>query len=367
MNEKKEPPMAGNIEGKMLKGGNALSGKDNQKTTINQKFKKSGEIPVIPETIPLFKVQTANQFITQAATRPAAARLFGDFFREGELCILFADTNTGKSLLAVQIGESLARGGVIAPFQNEAEKHKVLYFDFELSDKQFQARYTDATTGELYSFSENFLRAEINPDSITDITEITETYLYQQFEQSIINSGAKIVIVDNLTYLKHETEKSRNALPLMKMLKLLKIKHNITILTVAHTPKRDATKPITRNDLGGSKMLINFADSAFCVGESSKDTAIRYLKQIKARDSEIVYHSDNVGTFQIQKPDRFLHFDFMGFSTEAEHLKIVSDPDKQELKDRARELYEGGMSYRKIAVELLISHSYVGKLLKNQL
>jgi len=43
--------------------------------------------------------------------------LFGEFWLEGELAILFADTGKGKSLLAVQIAESIARGRPIGPLE----------------------------------------------------------------------------------------------------------------------------------------------------------------------------------------------------------------------------------------------------------
>lgn len=97
------------------------------------------------------------------------------------------------------------------------------------------------------------------------------------------------MVIDNLTYLRNETERAKNALPLMKHLKALKNKFDLSILVLAHTPKRDMTKPITRNDLQGSKMLINFCDSSFAIGESSKDKSLRYLKQIKVRNSEFKY------------------------------------------------------------------------------
>lgn len=95
------------------------------------------------------------------------------------------------------------------------------------------------------------------------------------------------MIIDNIIYLKDETEKAKFALPLMKDLQRLKNKYGLSILALAHTPKRDLSKSITRNDLQGSKMLINFCDSSFSIGESSTDKNIRYLKQIKARNTEI--------------------------------------------------------------------------------
>jgi RecA-family ATPase len=235
-----------------------------------------------PET--LFNVQPANHWIKEAMTRPIPQMLFSEFMFEGELCILFSDTNLGKSIAAVQIGDSISRGQPIKGFKMEAGKQKVLYFDFELSDKQFEARYS-LNYNSHYQFDENFLRAEINPEK-SDYSEYGsfEKYLYYSLEQSVTNSGAKIVIIDNITYLKEETERARFALPLMKHLQGLKKKLGLSILCLAHTPKRDLSKPLTRNDLQGSKMLINFCDSAFAIGESNSDSQIRYFKQIKVRN-----------------------------------------------------------------------------------
>ena len=89
----------------------------------------------------LFTVKTGNRWIEQAKTRPIPQMLFGEFWFEGELCILFADTNLGKSILAVQIGNSISRCEQIRGFKLETTKQPILYFDFELSDKQFENRY----------------------------------------------------------------------------------------------------------------------------------------------------------------------------------------------------------------------------------
>ncbi len=175
----------------------------------------------------LFKMQTGNHWIEQAKARPIPKMLFGEFWFEGELCILFADTNLGKSILAVQIANSCSEGKQInKTFKFEAQKQSILYFDFELSDKQFQARYSN-NFQQNYIFDTNFLRAEINPDNAdyrVNGFESFEKYLYDSFEKSIISSGSKIIIIDNITYLKDETERSKFALPLMKYLQSLKKK-----------------------------------------------------------------------------------------------------------------------------------------------
>jgi archaellum biogenesis ATPase FlaH len=287
----------------------------------------------------LFTVKTASRWIEQAKTRPIPKMLFGEFWFEGELCILFADTNLGKSILAVQIGNSISKGEQIRGFILETPKQPILYFDFELSDKQFENRYS-LKFEQHYNFDDNFIRVEINPDAVIPEAQTFEDYLNHSLERSITETGAKVLIIDNLTYLKSETEKAKDALPLMKHLKALKNKYGLSILALAHTPKRDLSKPITRNDLQGSKMLINFCDSSFSIGESSNDKNTRYIKQIKARNTEIIYDTENVCICHIEKPCNFLQFEFLNFGTEREHLKQITESEKSEIENSIKDLLQ---------------------------
>ncbi|GIQ57716.1 hypothetical protein Flavo103_08520 [Flavobacterium collinsii] len=311
----------------------------------------------------LFKMMTGNDWIEQAKNRPIPKMLFSQFWHEGELCILFADTNLGKSILAVQIGDAISKGVSIQNFILEAEKQTVLYYDFELSDKQFENRYSEDYTNH-YRFNDNFIRIELDPDASILENQTFESYLYQSLEQSIIESGAKILIIDNITYLKSATETAKDALPLMKELKSLKSKYELSILALAHTPKRNLSMPITRNDLQGSKMIINFCDSSFTIGESHSDKSVRYLKQIKQRNTEQIFDSENVITCQIGKVNSFLGFEFINYGSETEHLKQRSDSDKADLETKVFELKKQGKSLRDIGVELGISHMKVSRILK---
>jgi hypothetical protein len=313
----------------------------------------------------LFTVKTASRWIEQAKTRPIPQMLFGEFWFEGELCILFADTNLGKSILAVQIGNSISKGEQIRGFKLETPKQPILYFDFELSDKQFENRYS-IKFEQHYSFDNNFIRVEINPEATIPEAQTYEHYLNYSLERSINETGAKVLIIDNLTYLKNETEKAKDALPLMKHLKDLKNKYGLSILALAHTPKRDLSKPITRNDLQGSKMLINFCDSSFSIGESHSDKNLRYLKQIKQRNTEQMYDAENVCVCQIDKPLNFLLFEFVNFGKEWEHLKQHTEKDKESLYEKVSELKQQGRSLREIGAELGISHQQVKRILDKQ-
>lgn len=313
----------------------------------------------------IFIIKPGNKWLKEAKDKPIPKSLFLGVWHEGEVCILFAETNAGKSILAVQVGDVISKS------------QPVLYFDFELSDKQFEVRYSNDSTNH-YFFSENFYRAEINPDEADYEAagfSSLEEYINGSIEMAIIQTGAKVLIIDNITYLRSETEKAKEALPLMKHLKRLKNKHGLSILTLAHTPKRNPTLPITRNDLQGSKMLINFCDSAFAIGESQKDKRLRYLKQIKSRNSEIVFDTDNVALFEITKPDNFLSFtpvhaagSVHGVHTnnEHEHLKHRTKEDKEVYKERTIELNSKGYSQRDIAKEIGISLGSVNNYLRDK-
>ncbi len=336
-------------------------GEDDIKSEAQYLLKKCNEAK---ESKGLFTVKTASRWIEQAKTRPIPKMLFSEFWFEGELCILFADTNLGKSILAVQIGNSISKGEQIRGFNLETQKQPILYFDFELSDKQFENRYS-IKFEQHYTFNDNFIRVEINPDAVIPDTLTFEEFLNDSLELSIIETGAKVLIIDNLTYLKNETEKAKDALPLMKHLKALKNKYGLSILALAHTPKRDLSKPITRNDLQGSKMLINFCDSSFSIGESHSDKNLRYLKQIKQRNTEQIYDAENVCVCQIDKPLNFLLFEFVNFGKEWEHLKQQTEKDKENLNEKVMELKEQGRSLREIGSELGVSHMKVSRILKD--
>jgi RecA-family ATPase len=314
----------------------------------------------------LFVYKKANDWIESAKNRPIPEMLFSEFWFENELCILFSDTNLGKSILAVQIGNIISKGLNEGGFKFESKPQKVLYFDFELSDKQFESRYSD-NYEEHYSFDDNFIRVEMNPDVVVPNVKNYEDYLAEAFEKVIVSTGSKIVIVDNITFLRAETENAKNALPLMKLLKNLKSKHDLSLLVLAHTPKRDSSKAISKNDLAGSKMLINFCDSSFTIGSSAVDSNLRYLKQIKQRNCEEIYGSDYVMVCQIIKEKSFLNFEFVEFTEEHIHLSQSNSKsdkaDKEETISKVKELNKEGYTQREIAEILGIALGTVNKYL----
>ena len=144
-----------------------------------------------------FIIKTANEWIEEAKNRPTPKMIFDQFWYEGEVSILFADTNLGKSILAVQIGNSVSKGIPIKGFESETIKQKILYFDFELSDKQFQNRYS-INFENSYSFDDDFLRVQINAETTSNSSLSEEEMIIKSLEESIIETNAKIIIIVGL-------------------------------------------------------------------------------------------------------------------------------------------------------------------------
>lgn len=303
----------------------------------------------IPSTVGIMELKSANQTILEASQLPTPRPLWKCFWYEGELSCLFADSNLGKSILAVQIAESIAKTDI------------VFYFDLELSDKQFQLRYT-GKDNKLYQFPDNLYRVAIDRNALLDTN--FENAIIESMERMASETSGKIFIIDNLTYLCSAMEKGDAAGQLMIKLNNLKMKYSLSMLIVAHTPKRFPGNPITPNDLSGSKRLYNFFDSVFAIGMCETDNSLRYIKQLKVRYGKYTHDADNVIVYEIDKVDSFLKFLFVTYGKEKEYLKELADDVESELEKRILSTYQSThQSYRKIADDLGTSKSKVERVI----
>ena len=303
----------------------------------------------MPESIGVMSIKTANRTILEASLLPTPRALWDSFWYEGELSCLFADSNVGKSILAVQIADRIAR------------TDNVLYLDFELSDKQFQLRYTNEH-GNLYTFPERLYRVSLDCNSLLEAD--FEEAIIGSIEQMALQTNSKIFIVDNLTYLCCAMEKGDAAGRLMIQLNNLKKRYELSILVLAHTPKRSLDCPITSNDLAGSKRLYNFFDSVFAIGKSAQDGGLRYVKQLKVRYGTYSYDADNVIVYEIEKVDAFLQFVHRGYSTEKEHLKKLGDNESNQRDCLILQLSQSGKSVREIASQVNCGKSTVSRIIQ---
>lgn len=299
-----------------------------------------------------FRVRSAYKCLLDAQSQSIPRDLYHNLLYEGDLTILFADTNVGKSIFAVQMADEISK------------MDKVLYLDLEQTDKQFQKRYSEEYQN-MYPFNDNLLRIDF-----TQYFSVPDGYSYNDYfleslRLLIESTDAKIIIIDNMTKLiSTDTDKAQAAKPLMDRLIELKREYGLTLLLLEHTRKTDMYSPISLNQLQGSKMKVNFADAAFSIGRSSKDPNFRYIKQLKCRSSEVVYDSENVAVYEIVKEKSFLHFKHIGFGSENEHLKQLDENGQSARIANVLELKQQGLSNVMIGKQLGLSESGIRKILK---
>lgn len=306
----------------------------------------------------LLLIQTANECMETAALLPSLKPIFGTLFQSGEIAILAGDTGLGKSLLGVQIANSITKNDT--NLLDQEIKYKlhnngsVLLLDFELGLRQFYNRY------EGYQFSAKFLRAEFNSLYMGD-----ETINFDVINRYIELHNAEIIILDNISALAlRSTQDADIAIPVMRELKRLTRKGK-SVLVMAHVPKIQRNIPLTNDHLAGSKYLSNFADSVFFIGQSNEDPDYRYIKQTKCRNAEIM---KEVIVASIEKDNCFLGFRMVRYDCETNHLSLNNLTNEETLdkqKNQVIEYHRQGMSLREIAALTKFSKSTVQRIIKS--
>ncbi len=255
----------------------------------------------------VFSSSTMQNVIEDGKKKPPIHRLWGDFWWENELVFLFADSGIGKSILATQIAYEIAKGKS-EYVEIETEPQKVLYFDFELSDRQLARRYANA------EFPDTFIRGAISDDISQDELSMG---MIDGICDKLVDTGAKVMIIDNLSYLSTQTAEAEYAGAIMDGLTRIKRDMGISMMVIAHTPKIEEWKPLSKTNMAGSKILSNFADGVFAIGRTKSGG--RYLKLLKTRMVSEPDEKSLLPYFNIVA-EPYLHFDKVGDETEKKLL-----------------------------------------------
>lgn len=285
----------------------------------------------------LFDYSTMNEIISEGAKAEKRKPLYKNLWYEQEVAIFFGTTNVGKSILAVQIAEEIARQG-----------RKVIYFDYEMSMQQLSDRYCNDDYTKRYQFSENFLRPNLEYDLGRNFKERT-TRLFSRMEEAVTLSGINIFIIDNITCLNPKLSNTEEAASFMIRFKDIAKKLKASVLLLGHSPKKSkGNSTITLDRLSGSKNISNFIDACFCMGKVEDGGGKVYIKQLKARSCAITLNENRVLVCSLTKRDDcFLQFKEEGFGVEKDLIKGSVDITPQ--KEEAYRLYLENKSYRKTA------------------
>lgn len=329
--------------------------KEKEPKTANKLVsEETEEVKIEPKPREYKRFRTGNERLQDAEVSEDVEPLLAELFRTGDVAIIFGDTGLGKTISSMAVGIELSEGKpTVLGLKSAGRAFRVNYYDFELSDQQFQNRY------EGYSFSNNLLMCvdvELDQDGNIDI---------DSFDRDIAANPADVIIVDNISFLSSGSSTETDvAKKIMNTLKGISRKHGVSILVIAHSPKLKPGSRLHINQLSGSKQLSNFADSVFAVGRSKQGADVRYVKQLKFRNTA---DTGKVYVYKLEKRE-YLTFVFQGEDYESNHVgkeqqgEGTEDNPKKEEAMRLR--VEMGMSIAVIAEKIGVAQSTVGKWLK---
>lgn len=275
-----------------------------------------------------FKRKSIQDIQQEFQSTGTSERIFSNLWFRGEICVLFSDSNIGKSTLANDIVFGILNGGW--DFFGESsesctvkEPLNVIYYDFETSDKQYMVKYKNMP-------SVNFSR--ITMDYSDDCFSFDAEDVAGNIKTMIRDDCHNIVVVDNLSAIEGMAVGGFKKLMefIYQLKRIITLTGNTSILLLAHTVKRNQTKPITQNDLLGSKAIINFCDSAFALGPSVKGEDVRYIKHIKARQA--MKYEEVAEVYLESTP--YPHFVFGEWNSEDEHLKKNTTQNRSRIDEK---------------------------------
>ncbi|MEQ1644849.1 MAG: AAA family ATPase, partial [Pyrinomonadaceae bacterium] len=312
----------------------------------------------------LFDIYDGRALYELAENTEPPKTLYGDLWAEGEMAVLFGDHGTGKSLLAAQCADRVSRGKGDEPFEMTAKARSVLYLDLEQTTKQFAARHS--SENKPYKFTQNFTHIAVDP-----FAEVPENYnnfveyLSARTEDLIRKRRPKVVIVDSIAHLKRSNDITRDVLPLVRVLSRLKRELGLSVLLVAPSQRRLGATTLEIGDMQAGRGLCAFADAIFAIGASGGDTSRRYIKQIKARNREILHDRTHTIAVQIRRePTGQFHMAFEKFASEADYFRDPGRrPDWSKI-DQAKTLYDQHKSYKTVGLLMGISKTTARRLVQ---
>ena len=240
--------------------------------------------------------------------------LLGDLFYSGDIVVLFSITNSGKTIMGVQIAIDLANGAPsqLIPNCPQPSKQNVIYYNFEMRKNHLRKRYFNPD--DVYPAN---LNIEFCKSSITTIDKLLEDIAIKAegitCDTTIFIDTIKDVcpvlyakeadrVIDSLRTIKDNANETKGV--------------NITFVLLAQANKKKPWGTIELDDLSGSFNLAGLADSVFAIGNTRFGKSVRMLKMLKGRNDGI---RDKAIILKIEDSP-YLHMEYKNEMEEADAL-----------------------------------------------
>lgn len=236
---------------------------------------------IIKRSDKLAPSETLNDAINKD-TSTQEISLIHNMLYKGDTCLIVGAPNTGKSILAMQIGLDIAGGkkSKIAPNNDNQviKPQQVYYYDGEMRNSDIRKRFGE----NMGKYPNTFIR--IQGGELDSLGK-----LYNDVHQRITSEHPHedcTVIFDNISCF-NRSKSTKDVNGFFLSINTLKAKYerqgcNLTVIIVIHTAKNyKKHKPLELNDLSGSAEFSRFANSAIALTESRFGNRKRVLKILK--------------------------------------------------------------------------------------
>ncbi len=277
-----------------------------------------------------FRSRTFSQVVDEGFNSKPGRRIFGSFLYENTNTYLFSRTNTGKSMLAFQIGLAAATGSSFdncIALRNESEPMKVLIADLENDPAIISNRHAIAKTNFDPRLLENLVYLHENPV----VKPVFSYEMLDKIYKIALEHKAKLIILDNISRIMPFLLKAEDVARVIEFMKRIRQTIGASFLIIGHTTKMDARIAITPQSYYGSSSLQNFFPEIFFL-DTAKDGKF-FLCQAKTKHKEHYIETVPVLT-RGSHPLAGVGFTFEKMMTTSEIQLPYSHPSEPRLKKR---------------------------------
>lgn len=230
--------------------------------------------------------------IERSADEPEIPMIWSGI-KKGTFGFVYGPAKSGKTVFCENLGMSIAAGKdtFLGKPLNSSQVGKVLFISLE----EFWLNRIERNKQQLSVFNE--IDKQNFPYLVVDENfpySMVNNKSWKIFENTIVESGADIVMVDSFTrMIRDEIEKSKVGSELLIRLKELTNRLKITMIVIHHSSKI-INMPLDIANMAGSRVVGQEADFILGINKLSNNT--RYFKEVSTRYKQ---ESELVTTFSI--------------------------------------------------------------------
>jgi len=239
------------------------------------------------------KVFTADDFL--ARDLPPVQYICDEILLESGTTGISGMSNVGKSVLALQLGVSIAMG---VPFMGQfviQKPRKVLFVQFEMLDQMMQERLDKQMRYlvEEYPTCREYLNKNFKIASFDEHKLFSDAYV--TIEKNLMTGDYDVLVIDNLyTSSDIAMDKNDKLQELLSRITELKLRYKIAMVMVSHHKKMAEKQPLDHFMVYGGSTYVNWLDNLVQVANTGKHKDLKVFKITKTRTASD-YHDVALG------------------------------------------------------------------------